>query len=135
MNGTTTTYIEPGSPWENPFVESFNGRVRDELLNVEDFASLLEAEVVVEAWRTEYNTYRPHSSLAGLTPVEFRARWLAQHPSPGTPEPPPDPDHASTAFLEARSQPMDHSHSGWTIQWGSPYFANPGGRARRINAA
>ncbi len=74
MSGTATAYIEPGSPWENPFVESFNGRARDELLNIEEFASVLEATVVIEAWRQEYNTYRPHSSLAGLTPVEYAAR-------------------------------------------------------------
>jgi transposase InsO family protein len=73
------SYIEPGSPWENPYVESFNGRVRDELLNVEDFGSLLEAEVVVEAWRIEYNTYRPHSALEGLTPAEVRAAWISEH--------------------------------------------------------
>ena len=63
-----TSYIEPGSPWENPFVESFNGRVRDELLNIEEFGSLLEAQVVVEAWRIEYNTYRPHSPSAVSPP-------------------------------------------------------------------
>jgi putative transposase len=81
MNGTVTTYIEPGSPWENPFVESFNGRVRDELLNVEEFGSLLEAQVVVEAWRTEYNTFRPHSSLGGLTPAEYVKTWTTNQPS------------------------------------------------------
>ena len=75
VSGTWTTYIEPGSPWENPFVESFNGRVRDELLNVEELASLLEAEVIIEAWRVEYNNYRPHSSLGGLTPAEYAAGW------------------------------------------------------------
>ena len=89
LAGTATAYIEPGSPWENPFVESFNGRVRDELLNVEEFGSLLEAEIIVESWRTQYNTYRPHSSLAGLTPVEYRAKWDAEHPTPGTPDPSP----------------------------------------------
>jgi len=68
-----------GSPWENPFVESFNGRARDELLNIEEFATLTEARVIVEAWRMEYNTYRPHSSLGGLTPVEFKRRWTEQH--------------------------------------------------------
>ena len=73
------SYIEPGSPWENPYVESFNGRVRDELLNIEEFGSLLEAEVVVEAWRIEYNTYRPHSALDGLTPAEVRAAWTTEH--------------------------------------------------------
>ena len=70
-----TAYIEPGSPWENPFIESFNGRVRDELLNVEEFGSIFEAEVLVESWRIEYNTYRPHSSLGGLTPAEYAKAW------------------------------------------------------------
>lgn len=69
-----TSYIEPGSPWENPFVESFNGRLRDELLNIEEFACITEARVVIEDWRTEYNTYRPHSALGGLTPAEYAAR-------------------------------------------------------------
>ena len=77
LAGTRTSYIEPGSPWENPYVESFNGRVRDELLNLEEFASLLEAQVVVEAWRIEYNTYRPHSALGGLTPAEYAASWTS----------------------------------------------------------
>jgi putative transposase len=79
LSGTATVYIEPGSPWENPFVESFNGRSRDELLNVEEFGSLKEAQLLVEDWRIEYNTYRPHSSLGGLTPVEFKRRWEAEH--------------------------------------------------------
>ena len=56
-----------------PYVESFNGRVRDELLNVEEFGTLIEAVVVVEAWRVQYNTYRPHSALGGLAPAEFAA--------------------------------------------------------------
>jgi putative transposase len=73
------SYIEPGSPWENPYVESFNGRVRDELLNIEEFGSLLEAQVVVEAWRIEYNTYRPHGALGGLTPTEVRTTWTTEH--------------------------------------------------------
>jgi putative transposase len=73
------SYIEPGSPWENAYVESFNGRVRDELLNIEEFGSLLEAQVVVEAWRIEYNTYRPHGALGGLTPAEVRAAWTTEH--------------------------------------------------------
>jgi putative transposase len=68
LAGTATTYIEPRSRWANPFVESFNGRVRDELLNTEEFATLLEAQVLVEAWRIEYNTYRPPSALGGAGP-------------------------------------------------------------------
>jgi len=58
-----TLFITPGSPWENGYCESFNGRLRDELLNGELFYSLREAQVVIENWRREYNTIRPHSSL------------------------------------------------------------------------
>ncbi len=75
LTSTGTVYIEPGSPWQNPWVESFNGRVRDELLNVEEFGSLLEAQVLAETWRVEYNTYRPHSALGGLTPDEYTRQW------------------------------------------------------------
>ncbi len=57
--------------------KSFNGRVRDELLNVEEFTSLLDAQVLAEAWRVEYNTYRPHSALQDLTPAEYAARWTS----------------------------------------------------------
>jgi putative transposase len=73
-----TAYIEPGHPWENPFVESFNGRLRDELLNVEAFETLLEAKVLAEDYRIEYNTYRPHSSIGQMTPVEFAANWYRE---------------------------------------------------------
>jgi len=79
LSRTACAYIEPGSPWENPFVESFNGRVRDELLNVEDFADLRQAQVIVEDWRIEYNTYRPHSALSGLTPAQYAKTWTQQH--------------------------------------------------------
>ena len=75
-----TVYIEPGSPWENPFIESFNGKLRDELLNVEAFETLLEAQVLAEDFRIEYNTYRPHSSLGQLTPAEFVERWRQNQP-------------------------------------------------------
>ena len=61
--GAKTLYIEPGSPWENGYCESFNGRLRDECLNGEIFYSLKEASVVIEQWRNHYNTIRPHSSL------------------------------------------------------------------------
>jgi putative transposase len=73
--GTQTMYIDPGSPWQNPYVESFHGRLRDECLNMETFANLAEAKVINEAWRREYNTERPHSSLGYLTPLEFKAQW------------------------------------------------------------
>jgi putative transposase len=61
--GVQTLYIEPGSPWENGYNESFNGKFRDELLNGEIFYTLKEAQVLIEKWRLEYNTFRPHSSL------------------------------------------------------------------------
>src|SRR3712207_7643880 len=61
--GTKTLYIAPGSPWENGFCESFNGKLRDELLDGEVFYSLAEARVVIEGWRRHYNTGRPHSAL------------------------------------------------------------------------
>lgn len=79
LSGTGTIYIEPGAPWENPYVESFNGRVRDELLNIEEFGSVAEAKVIVEDWRSEYNTYRPHGSLGGLTPAEYHRQWTTQN--------------------------------------------------------
>ena len=61
--GTRMLYIEPGSPWENGYCESFNGKLRDEFLNGEIFYSLKEAQVLTERWRVEYNTERPHSAL------------------------------------------------------------------------
>lgn len=73
--GTGASYIEPGSPWENPFIESFNGKLRDELLNAELFDTLLEAKVLAEDFRIDYNGFRPHSSLGQLTPNEFAEEW------------------------------------------------------------
>ena len=67
--GTGTLYIEPGSPWESGYCESFNGKLRDECLNGEIFYSLKEAQVVIEQRRVEYNTRRPHSALGYRPPV------------------------------------------------------------------
>jgi putative transposase len=67
--GAKTLYIEPGSPWENGYCESFNGKLRDELLNGEIFYSLKEAQVIIERWRHHYNTIRPHSSLGYRPPA------------------------------------------------------------------
>ena len=78
FSGTASSYIESGAPWENPYVESFNGRLRDEFLAVEQFDSLLEAQVLIEDWRIEYNTKRPHSSLGWLAPAAYAERWEAQ---------------------------------------------------------
>ena len=67
--GAQTAYIEPGSPWENGYCESFNARFRDELLNGEIFYSLNEARIVIEQWRRHYNTKRPHSALGYRPPA------------------------------------------------------------------
>jgi len=92
LAGARTQFIEPGSPWQNPFIESFNGRVRDELLNVEEFATLTVAQVVVDAWRTEYSATGPTPPWAGAPPPSTR---------------PAGPAH-----------PHQRSRSGWTTQWG-----------------
>ena len=75
-----TLFIEPGSPWENGYIESFNGKLRDELLNREIFFTLTEAKVLVERWRQEYNTRRPHSSLGYRPPAP---ETIATAPPPG----------------------------------------------------
>lgn len=75
-NKVGTLYIEPGSPWENGYIESFHGRLRDELLNRELFYSVKEAKVLVENWRLEYNHHRPHSSLDYKTPAQFAATCI-----------------------------------------------------------
>jgi putative transposase len=77
--GIGTALIDPGKPWQNGTNESFNGRFRDECLSVEWFRSRGEARVVIEAWRRHYNAVRPHSSLAYLTPLEFKQQ---HHPIP-----------------------------------------------------
>jgi transposase InsO family protein len=69
--GLETLYIDPGAPWENGYAESFNSKVRDELLNAEEFASVLEARGLAGQWKQQYNHVRPHSSLGYRTPAEF----------------------------------------------------------------
>ena len=64
-----------GSPWQNAWIESFNGRLRDEFLNGWQFDSLLEAQVLLEDWRIDYNTNRPHTALGLLTPIEYANQW------------------------------------------------------------
>lgn len=77
-SGVETLYIEPGSPWENGYIESFNGKLRDELLNREIFDTLFEAKVLVDRWKREYNTFRPHSSLNYQPPAPeaIKPNWL-----------------------------------------------------------
>jgi putative transposase len=73
FSGAGSAYIEPGSPWQNPYVESFGSRIRDELLAVELFSCLAEAQVLIEDWRHDYNHHRPHSALGMMTPAAFAA--------------------------------------------------------------
>ncbi len=75
--GARPLYIEPGAPWENGYAESFHGRLRDELLNAEDFVDLREAKVLGAEWRNDYNHRRPHSSLRYQTPAAFAAQCEA----------------------------------------------------------
>ncbi|GLJ00706.1 insertion element protein [Sphingobium sp. BS19] len=96
--GVKTLYITPASPWENGYNESFNGSLRDELLNGEIFYSLAEAKVLIEAWRKYYNTVRPHSSL-GYRP-----------PAPETASPPLPPSGSASLHLQADRAAMSIIH-------------------------
>ncbi len=103
--GSKTAYIEPGSPWENGYVESFNARLRDELLDGEIFHSLREAEIVIESWRRHYNTARPHASLGYRPPapevlIPAFAAWSAAPPRPASPAKP---------TVASRPRPNQHS--------------------------
>jgi putative transposase len=79
FNDVESIFIDPGSPWQNAWIESFNGRLRDELLNGWRFDSLLEAKVIIEDWRIDYNINRPHSAHGDLTPSEYARAWTDQH--------------------------------------------------------
>jgi hypothetical protein len=80
--GVKTLYITPGSPLENGYCESFNGSLRDELLNGEIFYTLAEAKILIEAWRRHYNTVRPHSSLGYLPPAPEKRHRYGCPPAP-----------------------------------------------------
>lgn len=77
--GVATNYIDPGAPWQNGWIESFNGRFRDEVLDCEIFTSVLEAQVIASDWRATYNRLHPHSALGMLAPEVFAARWKTTH--------------------------------------------------------
>lgn len=87
QRGFATIYIEPGSPWQNAYIESYNSRLRDEFLNVESFISLTEAQVLGEERRNYYNSKRPHSSLGGKPPETFAAHCSAPVGAPPLPPP------------------------------------------------
>ncbi len=100
--GSKTAHIEPGSPWENGYVESFNARLRDELLNGEIFYSLREAEIVIESWRRHHNAVRPHASLGYRPPApEVLTPALTAWPAAPIQTAPP-------ARLPVAPQPMLH---------------------------
>ncbi len=98
-----SAYIDPGSPWQNPYVESFGSRVRDELLSGELFQTLVEAQVMVADWREDYNHRRPHSSLGMSAPVSFAKAWRedSENVRPIT----------TTEASQARTTPQDASVS------------------------
>ena len=81
-NGIKTLYIDPGSPWQNGYIESFNARLRDECLNREQLWTLTEARVVLEDWRWQYNHVRPHRSLGYITPISFAQKEPEEHKQP-----------------------------------------------------
>jgi putative transposase len=100
--GTATLYIEPGSPWENGYCESFNGKLRDECLNGEIFYSLKEAQIVIEQWRVEYNTVRPHSALGYRPPAPQTGR-PGENSTLGSGQCHINPSHSAWYKISARS--------------------------------
>ena len=98
-SGVQTLYIAPGSPWENAYIESFNSRLRDELLNAESFGNLREAKVLVEDYRLRYNHHRPHSSLNYATPAAFAAACLASAPASVGPAPTPNREEVANSLI------------------------------------
>jgi putative transposase len=95
LRGIKTLYIDPGSPWQNGFIESFNASFRKELLDREQFYTLTEARVVIADWVEDYNAYRPHGAIGYLTPYEFTGREPGLRPGGLTQEP------SKTTLLEA----------------------------------
>jgi putative transposase len=107
-NGVEWHYIAPGKPQQNGFAESFNGKLRDECLNEHAFSSPAQARRIIEAWRLDYNTVRPHSSLGYLTPEEFAANWRAAHDEQQAPDPAPRPatGRAAAVIGASASRPV-----------------------------
>lgn len=116
--GAKTAYIAPGSPWENGYIESFNSKLMDELLNGEIFYTLKEARIIIESWRKHYNTVRPHSSLGYAPPAPEVVLWAAAQPRPASPHTQPSRSYelievaaaclqsTANAGLLARRKPM-----------------------------
>ena len=109
--GVEALYIEPGSPWENGYAESFHSRLRDEFLALEVFENLPAARLLTSAWKQDYNHQRPHSSLGYQTPAEFSAACAASTPAPAS---------ACASAPAAHASPTDITHSL------TPTFITPG---------
>jgi len=105
-HGTATVFIDPGSPWQNAWIESFNGRLRDELLNLWHFDSLLEAQVLIGDWRIDYNNHRPHSAHGDPTPTEYARAWAINNQ--------PQPHSRWTNYRGPLSVSMRHPNRGRT---------------------
>ncbi len=103
--GITTRFIEPASPWQNGVNESFNGKFRDECLNRELLANVLEAQCVARTFRDDYNTSRPHSSINYQTPAKYRAELLAKLPTPVSPAKPGLPSVGSLPLFPTLTTP------------------------------
>ena len=110
QRGIRLVHIQPGKPTQNSFVESFNGRFRDECLNANWFENLADAKRKIEAWRVEYNETRPHSSLAYRTPAEFARLW-----SPSS----------STTVVDQTGEPVKDSLTAQASLTGSPACSGP----------
>ena len=100
-----TLYIAPGSPWENGYVESFHGKLRDELLNAELFTDLREAKSLGAAWQNHYNHRRPHSALDYQTPAAFAATCTRTQPADALGASPPNPHQGLCPWTPASSPP------------------------------
>jgi len=117
-------YIEPGSPWENGYAESFHSRLRDEFLATEEFERLSAAKKLSRHWREDYNRNRPHSSLGYVTPAEFAARCAACRVGPGdfSPRPLTEPDLWTThpalwaGISQVEQQGLTRGQLGWLVQ-------------------
>ena len=110
--GAKTAFIEPGSPWENGYCESFNSKLRDELLNGEIFYSLAEAKVVIENWRNHYNTARPHSSLGYRPPAPQAVQWPAPLNGPASPATPAIAQRPTLNYDLPRTTPLGQATMG-----------------------
>src|SRR4051794_3690592 len=107
VNGVEWHYIAPGKPQQNGFMESFNGKLRDECLNEQVFSSLAQARRIIECWRIDYNTARPHSSLNYQPPEEFAANWRAvSQQSPPDAAPAPATGRTAAVCRASASRPV-----------------------------